>query len=173
MRLNAADYGVPQLRQRVFVVGEREGRKLTTPAATHVSPARERLLFEEGLPSYRTAWDALADVRPDSAEDLALKGKWAEILPSIPEGQNYLWHTGRMGCSLPIARRPRLPNGRGPSRRGSGRCRASTPRTRARARAIAPRHARFKPDSPPMDVYGPATRSYAMSRFEKRIRRPR
>ncbi|HEX7604320.1 MAG TPA: DNA cytosine methyltransferase [Polyangiaceae bacterium] len=101
MRLNAADYGVPQLRQRVFVVGERDGRKLTTPSVTHVSPDRDRLLFEDGLPSHRTAWDALADVRPDSAEDLALKGKWAEILPSIPEGQNYLWHTDRMG-GLPL-----------------------------------------------------------------------
>ena len=101
MRLNAADYGVPQLRQRVFVVGARDGRKLTTPAITHVSPERERLLFEEGLPSYRTAWDALEDVRPDSQDDLAVKGKWADVLPSIPEGQNYLWHTDRMG-GLPL-----------------------------------------------------------------------
>lgn len=27
--------------------------------------------------------------------DLALRGKWADLLPSIPEGNNYLWHTSR------------------------------------------------------------------------------
>jgi DNA (cytosine-5)-methyltransferase 1 len=26
-----------------------------------------------------------------------MRGKWAELLPSIPEGQNYLWHTERGG----------------------------------------------------------------------------
>jgi DNA (cytosine-5)-methyltransferase 1 len=29
--------------------------------------------------------------------DLRMTGKWAELLPSIPEGQNYLWHTDRGG----------------------------------------------------------------------------
>jgi DNA (cytosine-5)-methyltransferase 1 len=28
-------------------------------------------------------------------------GKWAELLPSIPEGENYLWHTPR-GGGLPL-----------------------------------------------------------------------
>ena len=37
----------------------------------------------------------LADVRPDASEDLAVRGQWAELLPSIPEGHNYLWHTDR------------------------------------------------------------------------------
>jgi DNA (cytosine-5)-methyltransferase 1 len=30
-------------------------------------------------------------------DDLALKGRWANLLPSIPEGKNYLWHTNRGG----------------------------------------------------------------------------
>jgi DNA (cytosine-5)-methyltransferase 1 len=29
------------------------------------------------------------------SEDLAPTGRWARLLPSIPEGQNYLWHTAR------------------------------------------------------------------------------
>lgn len=49
----------------------------------------------------KTAWDALADVEPDPGEDLEVRGKWAALLPSIPEGQNYLWHTDRMG-GLPL-----------------------------------------------------------------------
>ncbi len=33
--LNAAEYGVPQLRGRVFLVGNKRGMKLTTPKKTH------------------------------------------------------------------------------------------------------------------------------------------
>src|SRR5207249_2951654 len=49
------------------------------------------------LHPWRTAWDAIADVNPSTAEDLDAQGKWADLLPSIPEGQNYLWHTNRLG----------------------------------------------------------------------------
>jgi DNA (cytosine-5)-methyltransferase 1 len=44
---------------------------------------------------HRTAWDAIADVVPDAGEDLDVRGKWAALLPSIPEGRNYLFHTDR------------------------------------------------------------------------------
>jgi DNA (cytosine-5)-methyltransferase 1 len=30
-----------------------------------------------------------------------MSGKWADLLPSIPEGENYLWHTAR-GGGLPL-----------------------------------------------------------------------
>jgi DNA (cytosine-5)-methyltransferase 1 len=30
-----------------------------------------------------------------------MRGKWAGLLPSVPEGQNYLWHTAR-GGGLPL-----------------------------------------------------------------------
>ena len=33
--------------------------------------------------------------------NLACSGKWAGLLPSIPEGSNYLWHTSR-GGGVPI-----------------------------------------------------------------------
>lgn len=89
--LSAADFGVPQMRTRVFLVAARDGTRFRFPAPTH---APEPLI---GFDPYRTAWDALADVVPDPKEDLAVKGKWARLLPSIPEGNNYLWHTDRMG----------------------------------------------------------------------------
>jgi DNA (cytosine-5)-methyltransferase 1 len=93
--LNAAQFGVPQLRERVFVVAAREGQTFQFPRATH-GEAEEGTLFKSpGLEPYRTAWDALADVQGTEEEDLAVRGKWAELLPSIPEGQNYLWHTDR------------------------------------------------------------------------------
>lgn len=93
--LNAADYGVPQLRNRLFLVAGRDGRAFRFPEPTHAAPSDQGVL--EGLPRYRTAWDAIGDIEPDPAEDLRVRGKWADLLPSIPEGQNYLWHTDRGG----------------------------------------------------------------------------
>ena len=92
--LNAADYNVPQLRRRLFIVGAREGRSFRFPEASRNDKAAPALITK---PSHRTAWDALHDLPPDSNEDLRLSGKWADLLPSIPEGQNYLWHTERGG----------------------------------------------------------------------------
>lgn len=96
--LNAADYGVPQLRDRVFLIAARDGTELQFPSATHRAPDAEDLpLFAGAIEPHHTAWDALADVKPDPGEDLDVRGKWAELLPSIPEGHNYLWHTDRGG----------------------------------------------------------------------------
>lgn len=99
--MKAVNYGVPQQRERVFIVAQRDGQDFTFPAATHRDPSCEVGLFDQSLPVYRTAWNALADLQPDPKEDLQLRGKWAALLPSIPEGQNYLWHTDR-GGGLPL-----------------------------------------------------------------------
>jgi len=94
--LQAADYGVPQLRQRVFLVGHREGRAFYFPSPRFAEiDANGDQLPLLSLEPYRTAWDALGDL-PEPAEKLAMGGKWADLLPTIPEGQNYLWHTDRM-----------------------------------------------------------------------------
>jgi DNA (cytosine-5)-methyltransferase 1 len=90
--LNAADYGVPQVRERVFLVAGRDGQDFRFPVPTHA--AEPSLLAAP----YRTAWDAIGDLEHETkGEDLFVKGKWALLLPSIPEGSNYLWHTERMG----------------------------------------------------------------------------
>jgi DNA (cytosine-5)-methyltransferase 1 len=96
--LNAADYGVPQIRKRLVMIGSRDGTEFKFPPPTHGDP--QLGLFCDIAPR-RTAWDAIADLVIDPGEDVAASGRWADLLPSIPEGNNYLWHTNR-GGGLPL-----------------------------------------------------------------------
>jgi DNA (cytosine-5)-methyltransferase 1 len=95
--LNAADYGVPQARERVFLIGSRDGTQFRFPHPTHAAQQDDALLGVT-LEPHRTAWDALGDLVVDVNEPgLEIGGRWGALLPSIPEGHNYLWHTPRMG----------------------------------------------------------------------------
>ena len=95
--LNAAHYGVPQIRERVFLIGSRDGATFEFPRATHCD-ASDGSLLDQGLEPFRTAWDAIGDLPVYPNENsLQVGGKWADLLPTIPEGQNYLWHTNRLG----------------------------------------------------------------------------
>lgn len=85
--VDTADYGVPQRRRRAILFAERSGQRLSLPEPTH----RERPV---------TAWEALGEL-DGAAEPLPPLRHWTELLPSIPEGQNYLWHTPR-GGGLPL-----------------------------------------------------------------------
>src|SRR5207249_1971680 len=92
LSIDAADYGVPQKRERVFIFASRDGDTMTRPEPTHAAEPKHHHRFA-------TCWDAIGDL--DSAdeppEELVADGKWAKLLPSIPEGSNYLWHTPRGG----------------------------------------------------------------------------
>lgn len=96
--LNAANFGAPQHRERVIIVASRDGKEFVFPEPTH---GRSEVA-DDHLLAFRTAWDALGDL-PQQVRDksLELTGKWAALLPSIPEGQNYLWHTSR-GGGMPL-----------------------------------------------------------------------
>ncbi|WP_374309970.1 DNA cytosine methyltransferase [Methylocella sp.] len=98
-KLNSADYGVPQIRERVFLVGAEDGRDFIFPNPTHRNASGTD--DDVRLPLYTTCWDAIGDIPSSSDDSLRMKGKWAGLLPSIPEGENYLWHTNR-GGGMPL-----------------------------------------------------------------------
>jgi len=95
--VRAVEHGVPQQRERLFLVAFRDGARFEFLLPRFTDSGDQRELGD--LPKSRTAWDALGDL-PDTVrrdEDLAVTGKWAGLLPTIPEGHNYFWHTDRGG----------------------------------------------------------------------------
>lgn len=95
--LLAADYGVPQLRRRVFVVGRRDGERFDFPEPTHSGwSERDRRVDATKIP-HVTAAQAFADlprlVRASPEE--IVDGQYGELAAEVPPGQNYLWHTDR------------------------------------------------------------------------------
>jgi DNA (cytosine-5)-methyltransferase 1 len=95
--INTAEHGVPQIRERVFMVGSRDGQEFRFPEPAFASAdALKDDLFAKMAP-FRTAWDALGDLPEPEGDGLKVGGKWGDLLPTIPEGENYLWHTDRGG----------------------------------------------------------------------------
>lgn len=98
--LNAADFGVPQIRQRFFLVGVRSG-VFAWPQPTNVDP---KSLENSPLPPWETAGSVLNDL---DTEDLAddeghyAGGRHHDLLKLIPPGDNYLFLTERRGYPDP------------------------------------------------------------------------
>lgn len=115
--MRAVEHGVPQDRQRVFIIGSRDGYDFRFPNPMYDPPPRQTLdsgsdqqllslnlsrIVESVVPRRcLTAWDAIADLEDDDSPELRVSGKWADLLPTIPEGRNYLFHTDR-GEGLPL-----------------------------------------------------------------------
>lgn len=102
--LNAADFGVPQNRQRLFVIGARDGRLLSLPQPTHWGEHERRATPADAhlrVP-HVTAGEALKGLRtkPEPGEDVA--GRYGHLLPGIPPGENYLHYTAERGHPEPL-----------------------------------------------------------------------
>jgi DNA (cytosine-5)-methyltransferase 1 len=100
--LNAADYGVPQLRPRLFLVGTRRGERLPTlPAPTHGGRWERRRTGDEQRPHVTTR-EALAGIRCEPEPGELMTGGWAQLLPEVPPGSNYLHFTAKRGHPEPL-----------------------------------------------------------------------
>ncbi|MGH9076485.1 MAG: DNA cytosine methyltransferase [Acidimicrobiales bacterium] len=92
--LNAADYGVPQLRPRLFVVGTPKGTPLPElPEPTHSGRWERRTSGGGGLP-HGTAGEALAGLVTAPEPEETVRGRWGHLLADIPPGDNYLYYQG-------------------------------------------------------------------------------
>ena len=81
--LNAADYGVPQTRQRLVIVGSRDGKKVRMPEPTHHSDGAK------GPPKWRTLGDALEGLNEDEPDYYLFCPSKERYLSLIPEGGNW------------------------------------------------------------------------------------
>jgi DNA (cytosine-5)-methyltransferase 1 len=104
--LNAADYGVPQNRQRLLVIGAREGRELELPPPTHWGEHERRVrpAWARELLPHVTAGEALIGVAEQPEPGELVNGKYGHLLPEIPPGGNYLHYTEHEGHPNPLFR---------------------------------------------------------------------
>jgi DNA (cytosine-5)-methyltransferase 1 len=100
--LNAADYGVPQARPRLFVVGCRKRDELPDlPEPTHHG-AWERRKTSGGPLPHVTSGEALDGLITEPEIEEVVQGSWGHLLPDIPPGENYLHFTKERGHPSPI-----------------------------------------------------------------------
>ncbi|MDE0089513.1 MAG: DNA cytosine methyltransferase [Candidatus Poribacteria bacterium] len=91
--LDSADYGVPQHRERLFIVGLMDGEFLF-PRPTHGDDA------VGNIPHY-SAQDAIVDV-DTSGVRTGLSGEYGHLLNNVPPGLNYSFYTEKLGHPEPV-----------------------------------------------------------------------
>ena len=93
--IDAADYGVPQHRERLLIVGLKEG-SFRFPRPTHGPDSLDENPFYN-------AEAALEGVNSqESDESNKLGGRYAALLDDIPPGLNYSFYTEEMGHPNPV-----------------------------------------------------------------------
>lgn len=105
--VNAADYGVPQIRERFVLLASCDGSAVRIPQPTHLKdpPLSDLPLFGTEAEKWITAAEAIGDL--DTAMEYKLPGHFAggqhhELLKQVPPGDNYLYFTEKRGHPSPI-----------------------------------------------------------------------
>jgi DNA (cytosine-5)-methyltransferase 1 len=95
--LHAADYGVPQARPRLFVIGVEKGRRLPEhPEATHGGTWERRSTGHAERPHVTTA-EAFDGLVTEPEPEEVVRGQYGPLLAAIPPGENYLHYTEERG----------------------------------------------------------------------------
>ncbi|CAI6086028.1 DNA cytosine methyltransferase [Cohnella sp. JJ-181] len=98
---NALDYGVPQKRKRLFIIGTKGAYKTDVPTITHAESSKADLI---GLLPYVTAGEAIREFDTDEffePQELAEYGTYGKDLLEIPPGSNYKALTSWAGYENP------------------------------------------------------------------------
>lgn len=93
--IDAADYGVPQHRERLLIVGLQEGT-FQFPRPTHGPDSLDDAVF------YNAETALQGVVSKESDQSNRLGGRYAPLLDDIPPGLNYSFYTEEMGHPNPI-----------------------------------------------------------------------
>lgn len=97
--VNTADYGIPQIRQRFFMIGTKMG-KFKFPAETHTEKINDSKKFH-WIPCKQVLQDL--DTEENASDDRHFAGgKYHDLLKKIPPGDNYLYFTEKRGYPEPI-----------------------------------------------------------------------
>jgi DNA (cytosine-5)-methyltransferase 1 len=93
--LDAADYGVPQHRERMFIVGCRD-HEFRFPVPTHGPDS-------PGFNPVYTAGEAVSGAAvTDSERETGLQGRYGHLLEQVPPSLNYSFFTVEMGHPNPV-----------------------------------------------------------------------
>ncbi|EME3479851.1 TPA: DNA cytosine methyltransferase [Enterococcus faecium] len=92
--LDAADYGVPQHRERLIIVGLKESNFLF-PRPTHGRDSITKI-------PYYSAENAISDIQVHPTEKNGINGQYGHLLSEIPPGLNYSFYTAKMGNPKPV-----------------------------------------------------------------------
>lgn len=87
---NALDYGVPQKRKRIFIIGTKKMFKSKEPKKTHCDPD---LTKETGLKPYESVKKHMQDfdtLRFFEEQEITLNGTYGKELSMVQPGQNYI-----------------------------------------------------------------------------------
>jgi len=82
--VNAADYGAPQKRKRLIILGSREGHKIPLPPTTHASPKSLDVITGQKK-TWVTLREALRDLN-DSNPEYTPFPSWGKYMKYIPAG---------------------------------------------------------------------------------------
>jgi site-specific DNA-cytosine methylase len=93
--LDTADYGVPQHRERMFIVGLRDG-SFRFPRPTHGPDSPNR------LPYYAAGTAVDGAPQQQQEEPVTVNGRYGKLLTEIPPGLNYSFFTERMRHPRPL-----------------------------------------------------------------------
>lgn len=96
--LDAEDYGVPQQRERMFIVGH----KMKTPFLYPRPVFGPDSIDQKSYIAVKDAIDDILFTENDRKETVFEGGKYSELLPLVPPGENYLHFTAKRGYPEPI-----------------------------------------------------------------------